>query len=324
MPATEGIGGLTPQLSIRHAGADARGILGTGMTVAGLSSIAPCRRTIAQDGAAGPIQLQSADKYCMDGARLRLVSGTYGASGAVYQTELEQYRADHIVRFGQRPARLVQGRDARRADPRVRSLERLGVARRDAAQLTDPAVGGEQHSRSQRQRDRVSLPERPGDPGVSPRFHPLHRQRARGHGPLHDSLHLPGRDPAGPRVHATRPSGAGGASRIETGLLDRIELRHDEATYRQLLFTYETGAGSNTRLHTVQTCAASSSDCFPATTFTWQSATAGHAAPSGSAAVDAWTSAARRERRRLGGPRLGERHLVVHARRRKRLWRRHQ
>jgi hypothetical protein len=81
VPVTEGIGGLTPELSIRSAGADARGILGTGMMLGGLSSIAPCRRTIAQDGVASPISLQGADKYCLHGARLRLLSGSYGASG---------------------------------------------------------------------------------------------------------------------------------------------------------------------------------------------------------------------------------------------------
>ncbi|MCM2311592.1 MAG: hypothetical protein NDI84_09320, partial [Steroidobacteraceae bacterium] len=288
VPATEGIGGLTPQLSIRHAGADARGILGAGMTVAGLSSIAPCRRTLAQDGAAGPIQLQSADKYCIDGARLRLVSGTYGASGAVYQTELEQFAritsydaadgqpgwfkvetrdgliheyghsTDAVLRAGTQPSSPIQlwavssirDRSGNAIVFRYQNDSAARLFRPDFIRYTDSALAGSGRYTIRFTYQTATRPD---------------------------------------LVYSYTPSSAGGASRIESGLLERIELRHDEATYRQLLFSYETGAGSNTRLHTVQTCAASSSDCFPATTFTWQSATAGHAAPSGSAVVDAWT-----------------------------------
>jgi hypothetical protein len=72
---TEGINGLTPQLAIRYAGPGTHTYLGVGFELSGISTIRPCARTIAQDTAAAPVTLTSADRYCLDGARLRLFSG---------------------------------------------------------------------------------------------------------------------------------------------------------------------------------------------------------------------------------------------------------
>jgi hypothetical protein len=74
---TEGIGDLTPRLAISHVGPGQRTILGVGFQLAGFSYITPCRKTIAQDLNAAPVTLTSADRYCLDGARLRGVTGTY-------------------------------------------------------------------------------------------------------------------------------------------------------------------------------------------------------------------------------------------------------
>lgn len=87
---TPGIGAMTPQLAITYAGPDARTTLGIGFAVSGFPAIAPCPRTIAQDGVASPVTLTSNDRYCLNGSRLRLVSGVYGDSNAVYRTEIDQ------------------------------------------------------------------------------------------------------------------------------------------------------------------------------------------------------------------------------------------
>lgn len=87
---TEGIAGMTPRLAIGHSGSGTNSILGVGFGLAGLSVIAPCRRTLAQDGLAAPVRLAAGDRYCLDGARLRGVSGTYGEASAQYRTEVDQ------------------------------------------------------------------------------------------------------------------------------------------------------------------------------------------------------------------------------------------
>jgi hypothetical protein len=71
---TDGINGLTPELAISYAGPDTRTFLGVGFELTGISMIRPCARTIAQDLAAAPVTLTSSDRYCLDGARLRLLA----------------------------------------------------------------------------------------------------------------------------------------------------------------------------------------------------------------------------------------------------------
>jgi hypothetical protein len=57
----------------------------------GLSSIYRCNATYAQDAAPAPVNLSASDAYCMDGQRLRLTGGTYGAAGSTYQTEVANF-----------------------------------------------------------------------------------------------------------------------------------------------------------------------------------------------------------------------------------------
>ena len=67
------------------------GYLGVGWSLGGLSAIFRCNLTAAQDAAAAPVTLQSSDAYCLDGQRLRLTAGTYGAAGSTYQTEVANF-----------------------------------------------------------------------------------------------------------------------------------------------------------------------------------------------------------------------------------------
>jgi RHS repeat-associated protein len=64
---------------------------GLGWTIQGLSSIYRCNLTFAQDASPAAVQLAISDGYCMDGQRLRLTSGTYGAAGSTYQTEIANF-----------------------------------------------------------------------------------------------------------------------------------------------------------------------------------------------------------------------------------------
>jgi RHS repeat-associated protein len=65
--------------------------LGPGWLLSGLSAIARCTGTIAQDGAGRAIGFTPSDYYCLDGSRLRNTGGTYGLDGSTYQTELADF-----------------------------------------------------------------------------------------------------------------------------------------------------------------------------------------------------------------------------------------
>jgi RHS repeat-associated protein len=86
-----GVNGLTPSVALVYDSNSSVGYVGRGWSLAGFSSIARCAATIAQDGQAGPIKLESTDAYCLNGNRLRLTSGTHSADGSTYQTELADF-----------------------------------------------------------------------------------------------------------------------------------------------------------------------------------------------------------------------------------------
>ncbi len=86
-----GIGAVDLDLALVYASRAGNGPVGMGWSLAGLSSITRCNRTLAQDGAAGGVTNTTADRYCLDGQPLKLVSGSPGAAGAVYATALETF-----------------------------------------------------------------------------------------------------------------------------------------------------------------------------------------------------------------------------------------
>jgi hypothetical protein len=86
-----GIGGVAPSLSFVYTSQGESGLLGMGFGVSGLSAIHRCPKTVAQDGVLGGINFNTSDRFCLDGQRLMVVSGTYGGNGAEYRTELESF-----------------------------------------------------------------------------------------------------------------------------------------------------------------------------------------------------------------------------------------
>lgn len=86
-----GIAGLQPSLALVYSSSSGDGAYGVGWNLAGQSAITRCNQTVAQDGIAASVTLASTDQYCLDGKRLRSFSGTYGADGTEYQTEVADF-----------------------------------------------------------------------------------------------------------------------------------------------------------------------------------------------------------------------------------------
>lgn len=113
--APRGPDGLQPQIALTYNSQAGSSYLGVGWSVSGLSVIYRCTQTYAQDPAAAPVNLTMSDVFCMDGRRLRLTGGTYGAAGSTYQTEVANFA--NVTAYGSAgngPAHfVVQGRDGR-------------------------------------------------------------------------------------------------------------------------------------------------------------------------------------------------------------------
>ena len=86
-----GVGDVKLDLALVYNSRAGNGVLGQGWSLAGLSAITRCNKSWAQDGAPAPVTNTLSDRYCLDGQQLKLVSGTPGAPGAVYATEIESF-----------------------------------------------------------------------------------------------------------------------------------------------------------------------------------------------------------------------------------------
>jgi Salmonella virulence plasmid 65kDa B protein/FG-GAP-like repeat/Insecticide toxin TcdB middle/N-terminal region len=86
-----GTAGMTPSLSLSYSSQSGNGLLGLGWALDGLASIVRCPQTIAQDAVAGSVNLDTNDRFCLDGQRLVAISGVYGADGTEYRTEIESF-----------------------------------------------------------------------------------------------------------------------------------------------------------------------------------------------------------------------------------------
>ncbi len=86
-----GIAGVLPELSLTYNSQGGSGLAGWGWNVTGVSAITRVAATQFYDGRVGNVGFTSGatgDRFALDGQRLLLKSGAYGADGSVYETEL--------------------------------------------------------------------------------------------------------------------------------------------------------------------------------------------------------------------------------------------
>lgn len=89
--SSPGTAGVTPEISLNYSSQGGNGVLGVGWSIGGLSGITRCRQSLHQDNNPLPITFTGTDRFCMDGQRLLLTSGTYGAANSTYKTEIDSF-----------------------------------------------------------------------------------------------------------------------------------------------------------------------------------------------------------------------------------------
>jgi RHS repeat-associated protein len=89
---SDGINGMQPTLAISYSSQGSNGPLGMGWSISGLSAITRTGNTIYHDSKVNGISLSSNDKFALDGNRLIVTGGTYGASASKYRTEVETFK----------------------------------------------------------------------------------------------------------------------------------------------------------------------------------------------------------------------------------------
>lgn len=262
----QGVRGLTPQLALSYAHRSRQSIAGIGWNISGAMAITRCTSTMAQDGVASAVRNLVNDRFCLNGNKLRLVSGSYGVAGSEYRTEIETFsRIKAYGSAGNGPGYfIVDGKDGLTYE----------FGRTPDSQVQ---AGGQQTARSWalnkvRDRDfneinykydedmygayRLDLVTYGGNPqqGTSAIY----------------SIDL---------IYESRPEDevrityVGGSNIREYRRLDRIDVLHNGTTlYRRYDLTYEPALSMarRSRLASVLECAGSGPQCLPPTTFQYQ------------------------------------------------------
>lgn len=97
-----GVAGVAPKLSLSYNSRMPSSVMGPGWSISGVSQITRCRQTRESgdfmsgttpiDGNPPPVNFTVSDRFCLDGARLLLLSGNtgaYGADGTTYSPETD-------------------------------------------------------------------------------------------------------------------------------------------------------------------------------------------------------------------------------------------
>ncbi|MBL4661113.1 MAG: VCBS repeat-containing protein, partial [Alcanivoracaceae bacterium] len=91
-------GGMVPNVTLSYSSQASKSSMGKGWSIGGYSVINRCPQTYDQDYDASSndplvmsVNFGATDKFCVDGKRLFLKSGIYGADGATYETELNDF-----------------------------------------------------------------------------------------------------------------------------------------------------------------------------------------------------------------------------------------
>jgi RHS repeat-associated protein len=266
-----GTNGLTPVVTIDYRHRTRGGVLGVGWSIGGLSQIARCARTVAQDGVAEPAGKFSADRFCLDGQRLKVLNGAaYGSLDAEYRTEVESFARIRSVggtaTLG--PASFV----VERADGSIYLYGSTADSSIDG--LSTAPAGGARTWALNRIRDRAGnvidyrYTEASGSTAFRIASIRYNSNPSNGVEASHEVAF----------AYSERPSAevdsgfVAGLPVREIVRLDRIDVRFNGDVLKSYMLQYEPAlsSGGRSRLARITECTSTGSECLAPTDFEWQ------------------------------------------------------
>lgn len=108
----DGRAGMQPHLALSYSSNMGNGMLGTGFSMSGFSSITRCGKALAipTEGVTDGVDNADSgdDHYCLDGRKLVAISGTYGALDSEYRTEQDAFTRIRITELSSsRPSKFT-------------------------------------------------------------------------------------------------------------------------------------------------------------------------------------------------------------------------
>jgi RHS repeat-associated protein len=270
--APPGTHGMAPRLALVYGHRNASSLLGAGWSIAGLSAITRCQKNWAADGEARAVLNDYSDRFCLDGNKLRRVTGTYGHASATYRTEIETFaRITSYGTAGNGPTHFIlETRDGiiyeygSTSDSRIESVGQTTARAWALNQIRDQSgnainfVYAEDTTNGAYRIDSVQYTSNVGQALASAYEIDF--------------------------VWQSKPSneidsGYIAGSKVKQIMrLDRIDVVYNLTTLvRRYELTYESALSSTSksRLASIQECAGTTPDCFAATTFSYHNGTSG-------------------------------------------------
>ena len=102
-----GVRDISPDIGLNFNSQASNGLAGWGWGLSGLSTISRVSSTKFHDGSVDGVDFDSSDRFSLDGQRLLLKSGTYGAANSTYQTET--YSNIKVKAYGTSPYGAAYG-----------------------------------------------------------------------------------------------------------------------------------------------------------------------------------------------------------------------
>lgn len=282
-----GTNGMTPAVSLEYRHRSVVGLLGIGWNIGGLSQIARCPRTIAQDGIASPVTASTADRFCLDGQRLVVTNGIpYGGGGAEYRTEIESFAR---IRSYSGPG----------SGPQYFVLEAPDGRILEYGATTDSRIDGSNGVVTSSNMARTWALNRIRDRSGNVIDFEYFEDLANGGFRITAIRYNSNPDAGIPASHQItfnyedRPNNevdvayVAGMGIRQVVRLTRIDVLYNGAILRRYDLSYEPALsnGGRSRLASIQECGAGGSDCLAATNFTWQNGSPGFAAETSFAAI---------------------------------------
>ncbi|MGB5131425.1 MAG: SpvB/TcaC N-terminal domain-containing protein, partial [Steroidobacteraceae bacterium] len=274
-----GTNAMTPALSLEYRSRSAHGLLGIGWNIGGLSQIARCPRTIAQDGIASPVSYTTDDRFCLDGQRLVVTNGvTYGGAGAEYRTEIETFaRIRSFAGAGSGPRYF----SLEAPDGRVLEYGATADSRIDGSGVANPPNAGRVWALN-RIRDRsgnvIDFQYFEDSKNGSFRVIAIRYNSNPDAGVA--SSHLVSFNYENRPNNEVDSAFVAGSEIREIMRLTGIDVLYNGALLRRFDFSYQPAlaGGGRSRLASITECGAGGDDCLAATTFTWQDGAPGFGA----------------------------------------------
>lgn len=91
IPVPPGTADMVPSISMQYNSQGMGSTLGQGWSISGMSAVARCPYSLAIEGAHRGVKFDMEDRFCLEGQRLIVINGVYGADGAEYRTEVEGF-----------------------------------------------------------------------------------------------------------------------------------------------------------------------------------------------------------------------------------------